>query len=66
MNLIRTPQQSEICVKFTPILREMLVNVSASDTQTLENVARGKLHTKFHDTFGREKHGRISLRASAG
>ena len=35
-----------------------------SHTQTLENVARKispKFHTKFHDTFGREKRRKISL-----
>ena len=35
--------------------REILVKISASGTQTLEDVARGKFHAKFHDTFGREK-----------
>ena len=51
-----TPQQSDICVKF-PV----------SDTQTLENVARGQFHAKFfHDTFGREKRRNCSLRTSAG
>ena len=35
------------------------VKFSDSDTQTLENVARGELHEEnhgiFHDTLGREK-----------
>ena len=38
--------------------REMLVIFSASDTQTLENVARKiapKFHAKFHDTFWQRK-----------
>ena len=50
--------------------REILVEFSVSDTQTLKNVARGKFHrnfhVKFHDTFGREKPRKISLRTSAG
>ena len=48
--------------------REILVNF-LSDTQTLENVARKispEFHAKFHDTFGREKRRKVSLRTSAG
>ena len=42
------------------------VKVSDSDTQTMENVAQGKCHAEYHDTFGRDKRRNKSLRASAG
>ena len=47
-----------------------VMKFSDSDTQNLENVARGKIspkfHAKFHNTFGSKKRRTISLRASAG
>ena len=56
-----TPQQSEICVKFSvfyTVFGVKLMKFSESDTQTLENAACGKSHSNFtpnfHDTFGSE------------
>ena len=49
-----TPQQSEICVKFSvfhTVLASNLVKCSDSETQTLENVARGKFHQNFTRNF---------------
>ena len=65
--LCETPQQSEICVKFSVFHTVFDVKVwwnFTSHTQTLENVARKispKFHAKFHATFGREKWRKFSL-----
>ena len=50
MHKIRAPPPSRVAV-----LGVKFVKFSDSDAQTLENVALGKSHAKFHDSFAAQK-----------